>query len=200
MRTYITIALTLLLFGMIGGCGSDKKEPTPEAADRMPAITPRSVTEVAGLHWILPQEWQPEAERPMRVATYSTPIAEGDTYPGEVAIFYFGPAEGGSIESNVDRWLNQFEHPDDKPVHQASSREKLTVNGIPVTIVRTTGTYTAVAGPMAPQQDRRSGYKLIGAIAEGPQGAVFFKYTGPIETVDKGEEQFLGLVQSISKR
>jgi hypothetical protein len=134
----------------------------------------------------------------MRVATYSTPAKEGESESGEIAIFYFGPGEGGSVEANVQRWFGQFEQPDGRATGEVAERESLQINSIPVTIVRTSGTYTAAAGPMAPRQDIRENYKLIGAIAEGPQGAVFFKFTGSAPTVDREEEAFMQLVRSIA--
>jgi hypothetical protein len=200
MHNYINSFIILLITALISGCGGDKKESVPETPARIPSIGSAAVTEVAGLFWIIPQDWQAEADRPMRVATYKTPSAPGDSDPGEIAVFYFGPDEGGSVEANVDRWFNQFEQPTDIPQSESSTRENLTVNGIPVTIVRTSGTYTAAAGPMVGRQDVRPGYKLIGAIAEGPQGAVFFKFTGPASTIDSGEEDFMTLVRSISRK
>jgi hypothetical protein len=134
----------------------------------------------------------------MRVATYTTPAVQGESESGEIAIFYFGPGEGGSVEANVQRWFGQFEQSDGRATGEVAERESLQINSIPVTIVRTSGTYTAAAGPMAPRRDIREDYKLIGAIAEGPQGAVFFKFTGPAPTVDREEEAFMQLVRSIS--
>lgn len=186
----VTIALLILT-----GCSRNQ----PEHSETQPAPMRSSVpvAEVAGLQWSVPSEWQVEAQRPMRVATYSTPAAEGDTDRGEVAIFYFGPGEGGSVDANVERWLGQFEQPDGRSTREVAERETYRINDIPITIVTTTGTYTAAAGPMAPRQDIRAGYKLIGAIAEGPQGAVFFKFTGPENTVDAQSENFMKMIHSI---
>jgi hypothetical protein len=150
---------------------------------------------VAGLSWMVPEGWRVEQPRPMRVATYGVPPAAGDTDHGEVAVFYFGPHEGGSVEANVQRWFDQFEQSGD--AGGAEQRESRTVNDIPVTIVRTSGTYTAAGGPMAARQDVRKGYKLIGAIAEGPDGAVFFKFTGPERTVEESDPDFLRMIESI---
>lgn len=195
-QTNISI-LTILLFLLLAGCS---REEQPRQAEPQPFERETSPDAVAGLVWEVPDNWRQESQRPMRVATYTTPPAEGDEDPGEVAIFYFGPGEGGSVEANVERWFNQFEQPDGRQTREVATRETMEVNNIRVTIVRTTGTYTAAAGPMAPQQDIRPGYKLIGAIAEGQQGAVFFKFTGLEATVQKAEDEFMGLVQSIQQR
>jgi hypothetical protein len=186
--------IALIFVISLSGCSRDEEPRQAGPASISGQITRHSV---AGLTWEVPAHWQIERERPMRVATYSTPAADDDSDKGEVAIFYFGHGDGGSVEANVTRWFGQFDQPDGRPTQEIASRESMEVNNIPVTIVRTTGTYNAAAGPMAPRQDVRPGYKLIGAIAEGPQGDVFYKFTGPITTVQKGEPDFMYLVQSI---
>ncbi len=193
---YYYIPIIALLLSLLTGCST---EEAPRETDPPAALHDAATNSVAGLIWEVPANWRVERQRQMRVATYSTPSAEEDQDMGEVAIFYFGPGEGGSVEANVQRWYGQFEHPDLTP-QEAQSQESMIINDIPVTIVRTSGTYTAAAGPMAPQQDVRPGYKLIGAIAEGPQGAVFFKFTGPKTTVREAESDFMRLVESIHRQ
>ncbi len=194
------ILCAFLLPFFFTGCSQEEQ---PRHAKPAPTTQETSTNAVAGLTWDVPEDnWQVEGQRQMRVATFSTPAADGDTDKGEVAIFYFGPGEGGSVQANVERWFGQFDHPDlsGEPTREVATRESMEVNNIAVTIVRTAGTYNAAAGPMAPRQDIRPGYKLIGAIAEGPQGAVFFKFTGPEATVQKAEQQFMQMVQSIRRQ
>lgn len=194
MYYLLSIALAFSLIFITPGCSEKEQQRQQEPA---PILRDAPATSIAGLTWDIPENWQVESQRPMRVATYSVPAAGGDAEMGEVAIFYFGPGEGGSIEANVERWFGQFDQPDGRPTREVAERESQQINNISVTIVRTTGTYTAAAGPMAPRQDIRPGYKLIGAIAEGPEGAVFFKCTGPVTTVQKAEPDFLQMVESI---
>jgi hypothetical protein len=170
------------------------QQPRP-AAEQVPPATAQGA--VAGLYWSLPEVWVAQSQRPMRVATYHTETAEGDPDPGEIAVFYFGPGEGGTVEANVNRWFQQFDQDDGRPTSEVAERETVDVDGIPVTLVRASGTYNAAAGPMAPRADLRPGYRLIGAIAEGPEGAVFFKFTGPENTVQQEETRFMGMVESI---
>ena len=194
MYYFLSIALAFSLIFITPGCSEKEQQRQQEPA---PILRDAPTSSIAGLTWDIPENWQVENQRPMRVATYSVPAAGGDEEMGEVAIFYFGPGEGGSVEANVERWFGQFDQPDGRPTREVAERESQQVNNIPVTILRTTGTYTAAAGPMAPRQDIRPGYKLIGAIAEGPEGAVFFKCTGPVTTVQKAEPDFLQMVESI---
>lgn len=179
-------------------------EPVATTPQRAPAATPAPAVlsgkdGVAGLLWTVPGGWEAQAQRPMRVATYRTPAAEGDSDPGEVAAFYFGPQEGGTVDANVERWFNQFDQDDGRPTREVAERETIDVDGIRVTLVRTSGTYNAAAGPMASRADLRPGYRLIGAIAEGPEGAVFFKFTGPERTVLEQEADFLAMVGSLRR-
>jgi len=174
--------------------------PAPQAtAPVTPAPAESGTDSVAGLLWTVPTGWEIQAQRPMRAATYSTPPAEGDNEPGEVAVFYFGPQEGGTVDANVNRWFNQFDQEDGRPTSEVAERETIEVNGMRVTLVRASGTYNAAAGPMAPRADLRPGYRLIGAIAEGPEGAVFFKFTGPDRSVLEQEANFGLLVDSIQR-
>ena len=59
------------------------------------------------------------------------------------------------------------------------------------------GTYNAgmMGAPSAPQADRR----MLGAIAEGPQGPIFFRLVGSVETVARAEDAFDALVASFSR-
>jgi hypothetical protein len=57
----------------------------------------------------------------------------------------------------------------------------------------------ASAGPMAPTKTSKPGFRLLGAIVEGPQGAVFFKLTGPAKTVAASEAGFEKMLSSVSR-
>ena len=59
----------------------------------------------SGVKWKAPAAWKNQGDRPMRAATYTT---GGDAEPGEVAVFYFGPGQGGGVQANIDRWIGQF--------------------------------------------------------------------------------------------
>ena len=134
----------------------------------------------------------------MRAATYAVPAAPGDKEDGECAVFYFGPGQGGGVQDNLDRWISQFQQPDGKPSKTAAQISKQTINGLPVTTISLTGTYIS-GGPMMAAKIPRPGYRLLGAIVEGPQGAVFFKFTGPAKTVAAGQAAFQTMLKSVSR-
>jgi hypothetical protein len=143
-----------------------------------------------GIQWKVPSSWTAEKGSSMRVATYKVPGAKPDA-AGECAVFFFGPGQGGSVEANIERWSRQFEG---SPKPETSGRS---VNGLPVTVARLSGTYLAPGGPMMQSQGKRPGYRLLGAIVEAPEGLVFFKLTGPAATVGDAEKAFESLVSSL---
>jgi hypothetical protein len=70
---------------------------------------------------------------------------------------------------------------------------------LPVTIVDVSGTYKG-GGPMMGQSGGpKAGYRLLGAIVEGPDGEVFFKLTGPAKTVTAAQEEFQAMLKSLKK-
>jgi hypothetical protein len=137
-----------------------------------------------GLHWTVPTGWRAGEPRMMRYATYLIEDAE-------CAVFYFGKGQGGSIDENIDRWAGQFEgSPNPK-------RELRTVNGMRMTRVRIDGTWTQPGADMK-SQGSQPGWRLEGAIVEGPAGMVFFKMTGPAATVGRATKALDGLLSSLS--
>jgi len=142
----------------------------------------------AGLQWTAPAAWKAQGSRPMRLNTY---IA-GDE--AECGVFYFGEGQGGSTQANLDRWVGQFQQPPQPPKIQ-----RITVHGLKVTTVDVSGSYTGMGGPMATGGAPKPGFRLLGAIAEGPEGSVFFKFTGPAKTVAAQAAAFDKMVQSIQR-
>jgi hypothetical protein len=150
----------------------------------------------AGVRWTAPAGWKAEGPRPMRAATYTVPAAAGDTSGGEVVINYFGPGQGGTVDANIERWTNQMQGSDAKPA--AAKVAKRTVHGLAMTTIDSSGAYSGMGGPMAPSGKVVPGYRLLGAIVEGPGGNVFVKFTGPAKTVAANAQKFEQLLSSFS--
>lgn len=152
-----------------------------------------SPNSAAGVTWTTPKSWSLAPERAMRVATYLVKPAAGDPEGGECGVFYFGSSQGGDVESNIARWVDQFEN--------ASSPERSTrkANGLDVAIVKVHGDYLAPSGPMMQSTGKRPDYALLGAIVNAPQGSVFFKLTGPRKTIEAARGDFDALVGSMKK-
>jgi len=151
--------------------------------------------QAGGLSWKPPPGWTAEPpSSPMRIVTYRVPAAAGDPEPGEVGVFFFGTGEGGSVDANIDRWKAQLAP---EPGSAKPARWVDTIRGIRVTRVSAEGTYSSgmPGGPRTP----KAAFALLGAIAEGPGGNVFFKLTGPRKTVQKAATRFEALVRSLSR-
>ena len=165
--------------------------PAGESAPVMEA--PPEAAAGPGLAWTKPKRWVQAPDRAMRVMTYSIPAIAGDGEDGECAVFYFGPHQGGTVDANISRWADQFENPG-----KAERSERETA-GMKLHYVHVDGTYLAPAGPMMQSQGKKQAYALLGAIVDGPQGAVFFKFTGPRKTVTAASKEFDSLIASIHK-
>ena len=145
---------------------------------------------VAGLRWTPPPDWKSEGARPMRAATYTVDRAE-------CVVYFFGAGQGGGIEANVERWKSQFRQPDGKPVGVRAG--KRTIHGMAVTTMDISGDYSGMGGPMAAEKSVKSGYRLLGAIVEGPGGNIFLKFTGPAKTIAANQKKFEQLLESFDK-
>ena len=135
----------------------------------------------------------------MRAANYVIPAVAGDSDPGELAVYYFGPGQGGAVEANIQRWIGQFRTPDGRPANNLAKRSSKTVNGVEVEILDLTGTYMFKRSPMAPSATPKPGYRMLAAIAKGPDAPVFFKLTAPEKTANAVESEFFKIVDSIRR-
>jgi hypothetical protein len=213
------VMLVVALVAVLGAVAwfSQMQHATPPASEGAPAVpapeaggasmppapatgAPQGGTEVAppettspGLAWKAPANWSVEPGRPMRVATYGIPALAGDAEGAECAVFYFGPTQGGDAEDNMDRWVGQFDHPEQPQRTQAE------VAGFKVWRLRVGGDYLAPSGPAMESSGTKRGWELLGAIVEGPAGRVFFKLTGPKKTVDGSRREFDDLLRTLKK-
>lgn len=133
--------------------------------------------------WVVPTS-------PMRKAELAPPGIDGGT-PAEVTFFYFGPDQGGSVDANIQRWVNQFEG--GASTSQAMQRVE-EFGSTRVTFVTASGTFLSgmPGGPTTPLTD----YALLGAILEGTQGNVFVKMTGPMPAVTAATDAFMAMIEA----
>ncbi len=187
----VTIGSIIIALFLLAGCSKKQEQ---QQGGTQSALLGEAKNSVAGIQWSVPKRWSEQGARQMRAATYTIPAAQGDPEPAECAVFYFGNSQGGSVDANIDRWVGQFE------AGAPPARSEREVNGMKVTLVQIAGAYLAPAGPMMQSSGKKDNYRLLGAIVEGPQGSVFFKLTGPANTVSNCEGEFNALVESISKQ
>jgi hypothetical protein len=145
----------------------------------------------AGVAWTRPPSWKAEAQRPMRLATYTVAPA------GECGVYFFGAGQGGSVDANLDRWIGQFLQADGKPSTAAAKVAKRTIHGWQATTVDVSGAYTGMGGPSAQAGPAVKGYRMLGAIVEGPQGSIFFKFIGPAKTIAANQSAFDKMLGSL---
>jgi hypothetical protein len=182
--------LCLLGVAFLIGCDGKQEQSSKQASSLTHSAVSNSA---AGVSWSVPDRWSVGPARQMRVATYSLPATKEDEEAGECAVFYFGKGQGGDVEANIDRWILQFEG---SPAVERSSKE---INGLDVTLVKIAGTFLSPGGPMMQSQGKKESYRLLGAIVEVPEGLIFFKCTGPANTISSAEGEFDELFESLSK-
>ncbi len=151
---------------------------------------------MAALTYAAPPAWhtRPPASS-MRVAEFIIPKAQGDADDAEVIVYFFGAGGGGSAEANVDRWIGQVQQADGSPSTAKARRAERTVNGLKVTTVDVSGTYTAEMRPGAAEHFNKPDYRVCAAVIETPGGTYYVKMTGPQKTVTAAQadyEKFLG--------
>ncbi|MFI5197333.1 MAG: hypothetical protein ACHQJD_01820 [Thermoanaerobaculia bacterium] len=183
----LALAAAALLAQFVSSHGPVPVAPAPTPAPVFP------VTSGGGLTWVVPKSWAPGPSSAMRLATYYLPVFGSDSDRPELAVFWFGPSQGGTVDQNVARWFSQFAA---GPGDPAPTRSLTRVRSLPVTLVTAAGSYSAGTG-MGAEPATKSGYALRGAIAEGPNGAVFFKLTGPRRSVAAAGKAFDALVASL---
>ena len=181
----IVIAACFICILFSTGCRQEQPQSGSVQLTKEPAV--------AGMVWSRPQRWEKAADRPMRAATYNIPASQGDAEGGECALFYFGAGQGGDVNLNIERWGAQFE-----PAEQVLKTTK-EVAGMKITRVQIDGAYLAPAGPMMQSQGKKENYRLLGAIVEAPKGSVFFKFTGPANTISAASSEFDAMINSAAK-
>ncbi|HEX4823985.1 MAG TPA: hypothetical protein VFV19_06710 [Candidatus Polarisedimenticolaceae bacterium] len=165
------------------------------SASSLPPVPEGAGSGETALAWTTPAGWvSVTPSSTMRRAQYRVPGKAGD---GECAVFYFGPGQGGDPMANAQRWAGQFTLPDGQPATSAMKTSQMDVGGLKVTIVEVAGTYsggmTMGTEPAKPQP----GYRLLGAVAPGPDANWFFKLTGPDATVVEQRGAFESMVKSL---
>ena len=165
--------------------------PQPRSAEAAPADSALPPVEIT---WVAPPALKRVPPKsPMRKASYVVPHVGADTEDGELAVFYFGPGQGGGIDANVDRWVKQFSGVDPSNVKRAD-REANGLHQHTVEIAH--GTFDAGSMSLAPAGAKKD-YALLGAIVEAPSGAYFFKMTGPAKTIAAARPAFIELLDSV---
>ena len=201
-RVTVLTALLAALTAFLGGPESGGTQTRPMPPGHPPITEPRAApgsspsNEADGLTWKPPAGWAEETPTSsMRRAQYRIPGPGG---LGELAVFYFGPGQGGDAKANAARWAAQFQGPDGAPVGDAAKIREVKIGDIPVTLVEVAGTYVGGMGS-GPSGREKPNYMLLGAIARGPDANWFFRATGPRATLEAQRGAFDDLIRSIKR-
>jgi hypothetical protein len=195
-------ALLLIAAVALAAC-STAPAPVP-VSQSQPATTPPSqpaASSAGDLKYQAPAGWVSEpASSSMRVAQYRLPRADGDSDDAQLALFYFGQGQGGSVEANLDRWVNQMVQPDGSSSKAKAKTETMTVKGLRVTLLDVTGTYNAEMSPGSGSRHNSAGYRMRAAVVETPKGPYFAKLVGPEKTIAKWDGEFRSYIGSFEFR
>src|SRR5215813_9967204 len=176
---YVSTAGLFALLACAIACG-DAPRVTSEANGNAPQSAPGEIKYTAPSGWIAEK-----ISSNMRVAQYKLPRVQDDQDDGQLVLYYFGAGQGGSAQANVDRWVGQIQQPNGAGSKDAARIEKLTVNGLNVTMVDVSGTYTAEMAPGSSTHHNSPGYRLRAAVIETPRGSYYVKLVGPEKTIAK---------------
>ena len=145
LRIYTALFLSLLLSA--AACSSSANRTTNQQPVRAGS---------GELRFKAPDGWVTEkTTSTMRVAQYKLPKAGRRSEDASLVLYYFGTAQGGSVQANVERWVNQIKQPDGSSSQDKAKTETTTVNGLKVTTVDVSGTYTAEMTPGGAIAQRR---------------------------------------------
>jgi hypothetical protein len=127
----------------------------------------------------VPESWKQKPAGGFRVAQFEVPKVEGDADNGEFVVFYFGEQGGGDANSNIKRWVNQFQAKDRK-VKITSGKS---AQGDYV-IVDTSGTWMKPIGPPVRQQTVETPNSRVVSVllSVKDHGNYFLKLMGPQKT------------------
>jgi hypothetical protein len=67
-----------------------------------------------------------------------------------------------------------------------------------VLLVEVSGTYKGGMTMTMEPAPAKPGYRLLGAVAPGPDANWYFKFTGPAATVDAQRDAFVSMVKSLT--
>jgi hypothetical protein len=149
------------------------------------------------LQYDAPDGWvERHPESPMRVIEFQLPRVPGDAEDAELVVFYFG-GSGGSVETNLDRWIGQMEQPDGRSSFEVASTIGFEANGLAVTVLDVAGTYVAPVSSASDTRFNKPRFRLLAAVVETSVGPYFFKLTGPNRTIARWDQPFGAFLRSV---
>jgi len=152
---------------------------------------------VAGLQFTVPSKWVSEpAATPVRAGQWRIPaLHDVEGQEGQAAVLYFGQGIGGSTKENIDAWSASLVDAEGHPVPATVKTHQ--TGGLKITVVTVFGTYSEPAPLPGIPPASRPGYGLLGAVVEGPQGNIYWRFIGPEPLVTADLALFNKIVDSV---
>jgi hypothetical protein len=179
----------------MGGNPTVPEKTAPRTLEKLPdgsvGLGPFAITP--------PADWTAKpSTSSMRAAIFELPPKDGGT--AELVVTYFGPSGAGSVQDNLDRWIDQFQQPDGKPSREVATVERTKFGGQDAAFVAVTGRYAAMAMPGATPAADKPDQAMLAAIIQSPNGPYYFKLVGAKATVDANTAAFRKMLGSIKVR
>ena len=196
MKNIFNAGLAVMVACFLVGAFACRQEPQSRryeenGAAAVPAPEkPQARPPAGSWRWENPRSWSAEASAGLRLATFLIPGPEG---PGQCAIIPL-PGDGGGVQRNVQRWLEQLRLPLFSPPELADflGRQKIiqTAEGLPVTVID----FTTLSHPREP-----AGPSMLVAVVPSGDQTLFVKMSGGKDLLDKNREIFYKFCQSLSR-
>ena len=184
MLKKFTIAIVLICAGCTASQGGLAQQTTPNPSGSLKFSAPAGWTE----------------EKPSsasRVTQYKLPKVSDDSEDASAVLYFFGQGQGGGTAANIERWVNQMQQTDASASKDKAKEDTQTVNGLKVTMVDVSGTYTAEMAPGSGTFHNNSNYRLRAAVIETPKGSYYLKVVGPGKTMTKWDSSITEFIKSV---
>src|SRR5437588_2492273 len=164
MKRTLTVGVVSLCVVLAGWACS---RPGSTATNPQTNSNQSSASASGELKFKAPDGWTTEKPTSsMRVAQYKLPKTDDDKEDASLVLYYFGATQGGTAQANIDRWIGQMKQPDGSDSKDKAKTETTTINGLKVTTVDVSGTYTAEMAPGSGSFHNDTNYRLRAAVVE----------------------------------
>lgn len=164
--------------------------PTHACPDMAPVKGP-AASAPAGFEWQAPAGWTDAGMKGLRLANFvAGPAGEAECY-----VTVLG-GTGGGVAMNVNRWRAQLGLAE-ATEEEIAALPKISMLGGEGVLVDVEGTYGGTSDGVHTSGETRESYRLLGAIVQRPNDAVFVKMTGPAGVVAGERENFVQFAGSV---
>ena len=151
-----------------------------------------SRVELSGLSFEPPAGAKSLDTTPSRAAQY-------ELTPDVILVFYhFGDSGAGSVEANIERWIDQFEQPDGAPSRDRADIRTMERGGLSVRRIDLSGTYVAETRPGSGERLHEPDYRLLAAVVETEAGPFYLKLVGPADVIGGEVGTFDAILDSLA--